>query len=118
MSTIGSVGGVVVWAAQCLAYIRYYHWFHLHKKNKLLSAKYNRWNPQPDQYPWHKARPIFADFQPILAWVGLVGCFCIVFVFSTATWWNGEETFEKVATAFAGVSCPDNTALCNSLTVS
>ena len=96
---------MLVWASQCLAYIRYHHWFHDHKKRRILPAEYNRWNPQPDVYPWHRSRPFLASLQPVPAWIGLIGCLLVVFVFSTANWWNGKHiTFTKVATAYAGVS--------------
>jgi yeast amino acid transporter len=105
MSTASSIGAVLVWASQCLAYIRYYHWFHDHKKRKILPPEYNRWVPQPDVYPWHRSRPFLASLQPIPAWIGLIACLLVVFVFSTANFWNGEHiTFTKVATAYAGVS--------------
>jgi hypothetical protein len=45
-----------------------------------------------------------ASLQPVPAWIGLAGCLLVVFVFSTASWWNGKDiTFTKVATAYAGV---------------
>jgi amino acid permease len=105
MSTPSSIGGVLVWASQCLAYIRYHRWFHDHKRRKILPPEYNRWEPQPSVYAWHQSRTILASFQPIPAWIGLVACLLVVFVFSTADFWNGKHiTFTKVATAYAGVS--------------
>src|ERR1700730_953650 len=104
MSTTGSVGGVLVWASQCLAYVRYHHWFHDHKKRRILPPEYNRGDPRADLYPWHKSRSLLASLQPIPAWLGLIGCLLIVFVFSTADWWNAVLSFKKVATTFAGVS--------------
>jgi amino acid permease len=105
MSTTSSITGVLVWASQCLAYIRYHHWFHDHKKRGILPAEYNRWNPQPDVYPWHKSRTLLASLQPVLAWIGLIACVLVVFVFSSANWWKASNrTFTKVATAYAGVS--------------
>jgi amino acid transporter len=104
INTASSIGGVLVWASQCLAYIRYHRWFHDHKRRKILPPEYNRWDPQPSVYAWHQSRTFLASLQPIPAWIGLVACLLVVFVFSTANFWNGKNiTFTKVATAYAGV---------------
>lgn len=105
MSTASSISCVLVWASQCVAYIRYHHWFHDHKRRRILPPQYNRWVPQPKVYPWHKSRTFLASYQPIPAWIGLISCLLIVFVFSTARFWDGKHiTFTKVATAYAAVS--------------
>jgi yeast amino acid transporter len=98
--TIGSVGGVLVWAAQCLAYIKYYHW--LAKWKSGLPEYYDR-DDEP-KLRWQRKRPFLSSGQPLIAYVGLTMCLLIVFVFSTATWWNGKATPAKVTSAFAGVS--------------
>lgn len=103
MSTTGSIGGLIVWTSQCLAYLRYHHWFHGFKKRKQLPPEYNRWHPQPVRFPWHESRPLLASIQPVPAWLGLIGCLLIVTVLTSATWWNGEVSFTKVAEAYAGV---------------
>jgi amino acid transporter len=102
MSTTASIGGILVWGSQCLAYIRYYHWFHSFKERDILPEDYNRWEPR-NGYRWVKSRMFMASWQPLPAYLGLICCFLIVFVLSTATWWNGNITFKKVATAYAGV---------------
>ena len=90
----------MVWASQCLAFIRYYRW--LRQWVGQLPEYYNRW--ATPRLEWQTKRPFLSSGQPIVAWVGLVGCLLIVFVLSTARWWNGSYTVGKVATAFAGVS--------------
>jgi hypothetical protein len=46
-------------------------------------AKYNRWENTSE------SSTALADFQPFIAYVGLIGCLLVVFVFSSALWWNG-----------------------------
>jgi hypothetical protein len=38
-----------------------------------------------------------------MAWIGLVGCLLVVFVFSSSLWWNGVVSFTKVASVYASV---------------
>jgi yeast amino acid transporter len=125
MATTGSTGGLIVWMSQCLAFIRYRHWYainhhlchenitdlsfwkcrlflHRYQLNDQFS-KYNRWDFTE---PGKRYSSVLAYFQPVPAWLGLIGCFLIVFVFSTAPCWNGDVTFKKVAVAFAGVCHP------------
>jgi H+/Cl- antiporter ClcA len=43
--------------------------------------------------------------QTFPAWVGLIFCFVIIFVFSTASWWNHKEAKgSDIPAAFAAVS--------------
>lgn len=41
--------------------------------------------------------------QPVPAVIGLVGSLVIVFVFTSATWWDTPRDFRKVATAYGAV---------------
>ena len=43
-------------------------------------------------------------WQPFPALVGLIGSLLIVFVFTTATWWDTHVNFRKVAIAYGAVS--------------
>ena len=90
----------MVWGSQCLAYIKYYYW--VTKMKGQLPGYYDR--DAPPHFSWQKKRPFLYSGQPLVAYVGLTMCFGIVFVFSTATWWNGNSSVSKVASAFAGVS--------------
>lgn len=111
MGTTASIGVIIVWASECIAFIRYYCWLRKFRDaspdaQTALPPRYNRWHPQPDQYPWHAHRMLLADWRLIPAVVGLIGCFCIIFIFSTASWWHdGDVTLKRLATAYAGVSC-------------
>ena len=99
MSTIGSVGGMLVWAAECLAYIKYYSW--LRKWKDQLGEHYDRW--APPIYQWQRKRPFLSAYQPAIAWMGLIACLLIVFVLNSAFWWNGKATAAKVLSAYTGV---------------
>jgi uncharacterized membrane protein len=46
---------------------------------------------------------VWGPTQPFPAYLGLLGCFLITFVFSTATWWDHTITAKKVIAAFLGV---------------
>ena len=124
MSQTGSVGCLLVWASQCLAFIRYRRWSviktllpsafysYLHKPDNYrleihqenltgAFAKYDRGTTvnKHDQFT-----SVLCYFQPAVAWLGLIGCLSVVLVFSSASWWNGNVTAKKVAVAYAGVS--------------
>jgi len=99
MTTVGSVGGVMVWAMECIAFIKYYEW--LSQNQSELPGHYDRDSRELD---WQKKRPFFSSMQPYVAWIGLIGCFLVVFVLSSASWWNGDVTAVKVITAYGGVS--------------
>jgi amino acid transporter len=104
LGAIGSVACLLVWASQCLAYIRYHHWLsrersHLKTGNDALK-KLNRWDKNSTAYD----SSFGAYFQPAWAWFGLISCLAIVFVFSTAIWWTGTVSKIPVIAAFVGVS--------------
>jgi amino acid transporter len=106
LTTTGSIGGVLVWASQCLAYIRYHNWCRVHKstiKSLMRSndryARYYRWDNNNKKH----YLSVWGPTQPVPALLGLISCFLIVFVFSTATWWDHSATAKKVAVAFAGI---------------
>jgi len=46
----------------------------------------------------------FSWAQPIPAYIGLIGCFIIVFIFTSATWWDTPVDFTKVANVYGAVS--------------
>lgn len=47
---------------------------------------------------------LLTHFQPVVAWIGLIGCLSIVLLFSSAIMWNGKVTVERVAAAYIGVT--------------
>ncbi|KAL8796006.1 MAG: hypothetical protein Q9195_001582 [Heterodermia aff. obscurata] len=95
MSVSASVSCLLVWASQCLAYIRYYNWLNMHRTSLATERpEFNRWAST-----W-QASTFLAGLQPVPAWIGLITCLVIVFPFTTATWWSTEPTFAKVAVAF------------------
>ena len=118
MSTSASVSCLLVWASQCLAFIRYYAWsvliyesldfssanvcnIRLRKHNDSIASVYpehNRWRETS------QASTFLGGLQPVIAWLGLIGCLVIVLVFTTATWWSTPADFSKVAVAYGAVS--------------
>ncbi|KAN0066848.1 Amino acid permease/ SLC12A domain containing protein [Elaphomyces granulatus] len=60
----------------------------------MLKPEYNR---DSNQY---EPNTFFDWFQPIPAWIGLVGC-VLIFGLASATWWNNRVTLTKVAIAYA-----------------
>jgi amino acid transporter len=100
MSTTGSVGGLLVWASQCLAFIQYRKWLHIHR-SKLLGRylKYNRWQTEGNENRYDST---LSFLQPAVAYFGLIGCLLIVLIFSSANWWSTDVTVKKVAIAYAG----------------
>jgi amino acid transporter len=103
LSAIGSVACLLVWASQCLAYIRYHRWLgqnipHLQNGEENI-RRLNRWGKNSAA----QDSSLGAYFQPVWAWFGLISCLAIVFVFSTAIWWTGTVSKIPVIAAFIGV---------------
>ena len=69
-------------------------------KDSIASAypEHNRWRKTS------QASTFLGGLQPVIAWLGLIGCLVIVFVFTTATWWSTPVNFSKVAVAYGAVS--------------
>lgn len=42
-------------------------------------------------------------FQPVLAWMGVIGC-VVVFAFSSAIWWDTPVDIAKIAVVYAVVN--------------
>jgi hypothetical protein len=108
MITIGSVGTVLVWASQCLAFIRYFNWMRRHRTDLLALQQ-----DDPDTYAHYNRESLntkdrfyslLSPMQPVPAYLGLLMCCLTVFIFSSATWWQTHPTGKKIAVAYAGVS--------------
>ena len=129
MSTSASVSCLLVWASQCLAFIRYHAWSVLiHESLDFSSANVCniRLSKHKDSiasvYPEHnrwretsQASTFLGGLQPVIAWFGLIGCLVIVFVFTTATWWSTPVNFSKVAVAYGAVSISSTAGLIREL---
>src|SRR5436853_3067157 len=99
MSSIGSVGVLLVWASQCLAYVRYHRWYvccgqsayaltncysrlWIHRAELIGEhEKFQRW-PMKNNFSSY-----FSAIQPVPAYLGLISCLIIVFIFSSAEMW-------------------------------
>ncbi|RDH15645.1 amino acid transporter [Aspergillus niger ATCC 13496] len=97
ISISSSTAIMIVWAAICLAFLRYYYWFVLKKCEPRL-----RYHDRPQYIRLHEKytpRGSLLILQPLQAWIGLIGCITI-FAFSSATWWNEDATVTEVAMAY------------------
>jgi yeast amino acid transporter len=92
---IGSTCLVLVWASQCLAYLRYHQWrtYHHSRLTGPFFSKYRR---------FHDTAGRFATFQPVLAWFGLISTLSIAMVFNSAAMWNGKNLGAKFGSAYIG----------------
>lgn len=77
--------------------------------------EYNHWSISTEDVPY-KFRTLLCWAQPIPAYIGLISCLLIVFVFATASWWNGGEKSDAVLSAMAGVSFNSTSTLFEWLT--
>lgn len=70
----------------------------------LVGHRYAHFKRKSDTW---KAYTLLANFQPVPAVLGFIGCFLVVFVFTSAIWWDSNAKFTKVAAAYAAVSGPN-----------
>ncbi|THW80059.1 hypothetical protein D6D17_09904, partial [Aureobasidium pullulans] len=93
--SIGSTSCVLVWAAQCLAYIRYRSWLGMHSK-EIGSPE---WHGYRKYYPYEQRK--WTDFpsqmQPALAWVSGILCVIIVLGFPIAGLSHGKGDRKLIA---------------------
>ncbi|KAL9072164.1 MAG: hypothetical protein Q9161_003785 [Pseudevernia consocians] len=95
MSISASGGCLLVWASQCLAFIRYWAWLRKHKNYIARVYPEHDRNAETSQ-----ASTFLGGLQPALAIFGLIASLTIVLVFTTATWWSTPPTFRKIAVAY------------------
>lgn len=96
---------LIVWACECLAFIRFYHWFvwrfscwifailtrilspsiyqHRHYLKREKVPHVQRWSEEDDEYPYRSHR------QPLTAYLSLLGCIFVSLVANGAALWNG-----------------------------
>ncbi|KAI8961416.1 amino acid permease/ SLC12A domain-containing protein [Daldinia sp. FL1419] len=86
LSEMGSIGVLIVWACECLAFIRYYHCISKHH-NKLVErnvSRVQRFSDKDDNdYPY------ISNGQPFTAYLGLLGCLLVLLIVDGASLWNG-----------------------------
>ncbi|KAK4444116.1 amino acid permease-domain-containing protein [Podospora aff. communis PSN243] len=86
LAEMGSVGVLIVWACQCLAFIRYYRCIYRHRvvlqAQKISQVR--RW----DKDDW-KDYPYRSHGQPFVAYLALAGCLAVMFVANSAALWGG-----------------------------
>ncbi|KAK1752730.1 amino acid transporter [Echria macrotheca] len=86
LAEMGSVGVLIVWACECLAFIRFYHCIKRHRiaiqAQKISQVR--RW----DKDDWNDY-PYRSHGQPFVAYFALAGCIGILVVANSAALWNG-----------------------------
>ncbi|KAF4827276.1 Arginine permease CAN1 [Colletotrichum tropicale] len=84
LAQMGSAGVVIVWACQCLAFIRYYHCIDKHRRalESRKIAQVQRWNYERSDYPYR------SHGQPFLAYMALISCLFLLLVSNGAALWK------------------------------
>ncbi|KAF9872800.1 amino acid permease [Colletotrichum karsti] len=84
LAQMGSAGVVIVWACQCLAFIRYYHCIdrHRHALESRKIPQVQRWNSENRDYPYH------SHGQPFLAYMAFISCVFLLLVSNGAAVWK------------------------------
>ncbi|KAI1645506.1 amino acid permease-domain-containing protein [Daldinia loculata] len=85
LAEMGSVGVLIAWACECLAFIRYYHCISKHR-NELVERKVSRVQRFSDRDD--NDYPYISNGQPFTAYLGLAGCLLILLVLDGAALWN------------------------------
>ncbi|KAJ6185847.1 hypothetical protein N7519_007148 [Penicillium mononematosum] len=76
---------LIVWACECLAFIRFYHCISRHRDHLRREdvAHVQRWSDDHDDYPYRSHR------QPLTAYLAFLGCAFVSLVANGAALWNG-----------------------------
>ncbi|KAJ5107217.1 proline-specific permease [Penicillium angulare] len=88
LGEMASVSTLIVWACECLAFIRFYNCVRRHRKYIELQdvPLVQRWSEDPEKYPEYPYRSIG---QPYLAYFALAACLFVLLISNGATLWNG-----------------------------
>ncbi|CAN8095326.1 unnamed protein product [Discula destructiva] len=85
LAEMGSVGVLIVWGCNCLAFIRYYHCIYRHRK--ILESQKVSQVRRFDVNDWHDY-PYRSHGQPLLAYLAFAGCLFILIVANGASLWK------------------------------
>ncbi|KAL2867546.1 uncharacterized protein BJX67DRAFT_352567 [Aspergillus lucknowensis] len=94
LAQMSSVGVIIVWACEALAFIRYYHCIRRHRTvlEHQKVPQVRRWCDESyDDYPYR------SHGQPVLAYVAFIGCLFILFVANGASVWKKFHWFPFLA---------------------
>ncbi|KAF8533886.1 amino acid permease-domain-containing protein [Trichophaea hybrida] len=96
----GSVGCVLVWASQCLAFISFRS--QMRKHGRYLGPdqlQYDLWRTGNKSIPYTS---LLHYFQPLLAYLGFVACVGIGIGLGSVSFWNSKVTLKKWLAAYFG----------------
>jgi len=84
LGSMGTVGVFIVWACECLAFLRFYYCLKRHRDvlEQARIPQVRRWHYEDDDYPYH------SHGQPLTAYLGLLGCFILLIVCNLAYFWK------------------------------
>ncbi|KAI1375787.1 amino acid permease-domain-containing protein [Hypoxylon crocopeplum] len=85
LAEMSSIAVLIVWAAECLAFIRYYHCVNRHKSELIEQRvpRVQRSNYEDDDYPYR------SNGQPVTAYMSFAACILILLVINGASLWKG-----------------------------
>jgi yeast amino acid transporter len=72
-------------------------WIHKDELDTENYRRFNRW-PMTNEFSSY-----FAAIQPFPAYLGLISCIVIVFIFNSASMWNGNQLLLKGLSIYLGV---------------
>ncbi|KXJ91909.1 amino acid permease-domain-containing protein [Microdochium bolleyi] len=83
LGNMGTVGVFIVWACECLAFLRFYYCMkrHQHALELAKVSQVRRWDYKNDDYPYR------SHGQPFTAYMGLAGCLFLLLVCNIAYFW-------------------------------
>ncbi|KAJ6105480.1 proline-specific permease [Penicillium capsulatum] len=102
LSEMSSIGDVIVWACECLAFIRFYHCIQKHR-DFIRSEKVPLVQRDEPDFPYR------SPGQPFLAYVALTGCLFVLLVANGAALWNGFYLLPFLAAYLTGNTNPKHT---------
>ncbi|KAH7026588.1 amino acid permease-domain-containing protein [Microdochium trichocladiopsis] len=84
LGSMGTAGVFIVWACECLAFLRFYYCIKRHHGALELArvSQVRRWNYEDNDYPYR------SHGQPFTAYMGLAGCLALLVVCNMAYFWK------------------------------
>ncbi|RYP16514.1 hypothetical protein DL765_005075 [Monosporascus sp. GIB2] len=87
LGNMGSNGVIIVWACECVAFLRFYYCIKRHRSilQERRVPQVRRWVYEDRDYPYR------SHLQPFTGYMALVGCLFLLFVCNGAFLWNGPH---------------------------
>ncbi|RYO75201.1 hypothetical protein DL766_007078 [Monosporascus sp. MC13-8B] len=87
LGNMGSNGVIIVWACECVAFLRFYYCIKRHRwiLQERRVPQVRRWIYEDRDYPYR------SHLQPFTGYMALIGCLFLLFVSNGAFLWNGPH---------------------------